>query len=32
MLPGARLEHGEDKDILAGVMGEGIEHPRALDP
>ena len=32
MLPGARLEHGEHEEILAGVVGKGVEHPRPLDP
>lgn len=32
VLPGARLEHGEHEEILAGVMGKGVEHPRPLNP
>ena len=32
MLPGTRLEHGEHEEILAGVVGKGVEHPRPLDP
>jgi len=31
MLPRAGLEHGEDKDILTGVVGKGIEHTGPLD-
>ena len=31
VLPGARLEHGEHEDILAGVVGKGVEHSRPLD-
>ena len=31
MLPGTGLKHGEDEDILTGVVGKGVEHPSALD-
>lgn len=31
MLPGTGLEHGEDKDILSGVVGKGVEHSGPLD-
>jgi hypothetical protein len=30
-IPWSGLEHGQDKDILAGVMGKGIKHSRPLD-
>ena len=30
-IPRTCLEHGQDKDILAGVMGKGIKHSRPLD-
>ena len=29
-IPRTSLEHGQDKDILTGVMGEGVEHPLSL--
>jgi len=31
MIPGSGFKHCQHKDILAGVMGKGIEHTRALD-
>lgn len=31
MLPGTGLEHGEHEDILAGIVGKGVEHPGTLD-
>lgn len=31
MLPWTGLEHGEDEDILTGVVGKGVEHSGALD-
>lgn len=30
-LPRTLLEHGQHEDILAGIMGEGIEHSCPLD-
>jgi hypothetical protein len=31
MLPRTGLEHGQDQDVLACVVREGIEHPGSLD-
>ena len=31
MLPGTGFKHRQHEDILAGVMGKGIEHARALN-
>lgn len=31
VLPGTRLEHRQHEDVLARVMGEGVEHPGTLD-
>ena len=32
MLPRTCLKHRQNENILAGVMREGIKHPRPLDP
>ena len=31
VLPGTGLEHRQHEDVLARVVGEGVEHSRALD-
>jgi len=32
MLPGTGLEHRKHQDILAGVVGKGVQHTGPLDP